>query len=85
MSLFKNPNDVDNENIIRLIKKWIRDQLNISEETVITVSQISCPEPGCPDTETVIVIFKDAERRLCKIRKPLNYIRKWDIENLKNR
>lgn len=85
MSLFKNPNGVDNAKIIGLIKKWIRDQLNISEETLITVSQISCPEPGCPDTETVILIFKDRERKLFKIRKPLNYIRKWDIGNLKNR
>lgn len=82
MGLFKNPNDKDNIKITKLVKAWIREKMNLNEEVMITVSELQCAEPNCPDMETVIVIFDSENTRQFKIRKPLNYIRKWDIETL---
>ena len=81
MSLFKNPNDPDNSKITKLVKDWVREKFPSHKDAIITVTELQCSDPGCPDMETVIAIY-DEKKVQFKIRKPLNYVRKWDIANL---
>lgn len=41
----------------------MRTTLSLPEDTTVTVSQLSCREPGCPPLETVIAILDDPPRR----------------------
>jgi len=70
-----------NSNI--LIKEWVTKKFNLSAETVIMVTEINCFEPNCPDKETVIALLEQGNIQKFSIRKPLLYVRKSDIDNLK--
>lgn len=39
------------------IKLVTRTSLALPEDAGVSVSEISCREPGCPDTETIVAIF----------------------------
>ena len=85
MALLKNPNDIDNSKIKKLVKEWTRTKLLLSHDVIITVTELKCAEPNCPDVETIIVIYKENETLKFKIGKPLTYVRKWDIDGLKTK
>ena len=69
-------------NSTRAIKEWTRQYLKLQDDIVL-VAEVNCADPGCPDKETVITIFrKDGGPAKFTIRKPLVYVRKWDIEPL---
>jgi hypothetical protein len=38
------------------LKRWTRELLHLDEDVTITINELRCPEPGCPDLETVIGI-----------------------------
>ncbi len=38
------------------IKRWTRELLHLDEEVTVTINELRCAEPGCPDLETVIGI-----------------------------
>ena len=49
--------------------------------TQISVSEINCPEPGCPPTKTVIVIFREGRSSTSlTIHKPAAQVTAVDIE-----
>ena len=83
MGYFSNPNDKGNLKITMLIKEWISNKILLNEESYITVTEVQCAVPGCPDVETMIIIFDKNDQHIYKIGKPINYIRKWDIDALK--
>ncbi len=69
-------------NSIRAIKEWTRQYLKLTDEIVL-VAEVNCAEPNCPDKETAITVFrKNGAPGKFNIRKPLVYVRKWDIELL---
>ena len=39
------------------IKQTTRTALNLAEDAAVSVSELACREPGCPDIETVIAIL----------------------------
>jgi hypothetical protein len=39
------------------IKRWVRDVLELPDDTLITVAELTCSDAGCPDLETVIGVF----------------------------
>ena len=46
----------------------------------VTVSEIACPDPGCPDLETAILIMHpDAKSCAVKIRKPIAAVTEQDV------
>lgn len=80
----KNSNEIElRKNSTALVKQWVMKKLSLSAETTIMVTEINCTEPNCPDKETVIAILEQGNTQKFSIRKPLIYIRKWDIDNLK--
>ncbi|WP_394689502.1 nitrate reductase [Hoeflea sp.] len=40
------------------IKSWVRQLLDLPEETPVSVVELACRDDGCPDIETVIGIME---------------------------
>ena len=34
-----------------------REQLKLSDEAVVSVTELACREPGCPDVETIVAVL----------------------------
>lgn len=41
----------------RTIKKWVRETLDLSGDTVVSVNELACHLPGCPPKETVVLVM----------------------------
>lgn len=80
---FTNPRDPENVAVTRKIKEWVRIYMPIEEDEAILVSEINCADPGCADMETMVALLSPkGKTRQFRIRKPLVYVRSWDIEAL---
>ena len=51
----------------RAVKQWTRDFLKLDDDAVITVMELACSDPGCPDVETVIAVFDRQGSRKWKL------------------
>ena len=40
------------------IKAWTGTALRLHRDATVSVSELSCPLPGCPPRETVILVFR---------------------------
>lgn len=71
-------------NIIRDLKQLVLKKFNLPESTILSIAELSCHEPGCPPTETVITA-REVDGRVTnwRIHKPINEVQKVDINNLK--
>ena len=57
------------------VKGWITKHLNLSDEDIVTVAELTCVEPGCPPIETVVTVHgEDGVRRSWHIHQPLSQI-----------
>ena len=46
------------------LKKLVAESLKLSEDTTLSVAELTCHEPGCPPVETVITARKtDGEQK----------------------
>jgi hypothetical protein len=62
------------------VKELARAVLALSEEAAISVNEINCTDPGCPGTETVILLMVPGERtRVLKVMKPVEEVNEADI------
>ena len=59
------------------------DSVCDDDTCTVSVNEVRCAEPGCPDVETVIAIFRPATapRRL-RILKPVSAVKREDLEAL---
>ncbi|HTV35186.1 MAG TPA: nitrate reductase [Xanthobacteraceae bacterium] len=39
------------------LKAATREQLHLSDDVVVCVTELACREPGCPDVETIIAVL----------------------------
>mgnify|MGYP006061977743 FL=1 len=71
-------------NIIRDLKQLVLKKFNLPESAILSIAELSCHEPGCPPTETVITA-RETDGRVTnwRIHKPINEVQKVDINNLK--
>lgn len=42
----------------RAIKDWTRVALNLAEDAVVSVNELTCHVPGCPPKETVVLVMQ---------------------------
>lgn len=64
----------------RHLKNLTREILRLDEDSAVTVSELTCRDPGCPDLETVIAILKKGEPpRFARIHKPLLDVTAEDV------
>jgi hypothetical protein len=82
-SYFVNPNDTANTKLHQLIRTWVKDKFTLDEPFELSVSEIKCADVGCPDIDTYITFVKDKQSRKFRIAKPLVYVRKWDIDSMR--
>ena len=57
------------------LKTRIRHILGLSDDDALTVSEIVCPDPACPGTETVFLIMRRGRKtEAIKIAKPVTEV-----------
>ncbi|MBG6209958.1 sporulation-control protein spo0M [Labrenzia sp. EL_126] len=49
------------------IKGWVRELMNLPEDTPVTVAELACRDDGCPDIETVIGVL-EPDKPIVKLR-----------------
>jgi hypothetical protein len=47
---------------VQELKLQTQKLLGLSDDVTISVSELTCREPGCPDVETVVAILRDGEK-----------------------
>jgi hypothetical protein len=63
------------------IKEWVRKYLALPDDIVVSVSQLSCRETGCPDVETIIGILRPGEPiQILRVLRPIVDIAERDVE-----
>ena len=57
---------------VQELKLQTQRLLGLSDDVVISVTELSCREPGCPDVETVVAVLKEREKpMLARIHKSI--------------
>ena len=65
---------------IARVKAWAVAILDNSGDTAVTVNEIVCLDPGCPGTETVILIMAPGRKtRAAKVVKPVDEVTEGDV------
>jgi hypothetical protein len=65
------------------LKQILRDALNLGEADALALNEIACPDPDCPDMETVVLVMRSgAPTRALRIRRPLSAVDTDDIAAL---
>jgi len=78
--MFINPRDPDNKIITSKISEWVLSFDEIPRDAHVQIREVTCNDPGCNHTDTYITIEASSDfKKELMIRKPLVYIRKWDI------
>lgn len=81
MDLFSQDKRIANREKIREVKSWVYRILNVNHDIPISISQLTCQEPGCPPFETVIAIMTQPIKQY-KIHKTVDEIDELDICSL---
>jgi hypothetical protein len=62
------------------VRAWARATLPARDDTTFAVNEIVCTDPGCPGSETVILVMAPGRRtRACKIPKLMNDVTEQDV------
>lgn len=57
---------------VQHLKLQTQELLGFSDGVTISVSELSCREPGCPDAETVVAILREGEKPIiARVHKPI--------------
>ena len=84
MSSFVNPLDrhksIDLPERAAAIKLWTRQNLPLTEETAVSVSEFACAKPSCPNRQTVILVLsEDMSTQKMSIHKALADVCEADV------
>ena len=61
--------------LARRVKADCAVALSLNEGDAITVNEIACADPGCPDIETVVLVMRAGEpTRAIRIRMPMDAV-----------
>jgi hypothetical protein len=64
------------------IKVWVSKQLELGENDLVSVAELTCLEPDCPPVETVVTVHhNDVARGSWKIHKPISEVCQLDIND----
>ena len=70
-------------NVLRDLKKIVAKQFKLPDDTILSVAELNCHEPGCPPTETVITALSpDGTTTDWRVAKPVADIQETDINKL---
>ncbi len=79
MGLFDSPksNKISSAQLQQL-KIWVYQTLSLDQSIPISISQLTCTEPGCPPLETVIAVMTQPPKTY-KIHQPAIEITEADV------
>jgi hypothetical protein len=65
----------------RRVKGWVESLAVLGSECVVSVAELECHDPDCPDCETVISLMysRPSETRTVKIFKPLHDVTQDEV------
>jgi len=67
----------------RQIKAWVREFHALSEDVVVSVTELACRDAGCPDVETVVGIMRPGQKiQTIRIHKALVEVTREDFTPL---
>lgn len=65
------------------VKEWTRGAFRLTGSDAVAANEVACPDPGCPDRETVILLMRAGEpTRALKISKPIASVVESDVLGL---
>jgi len=67
----------------RQIKAWVREFHALSEDVVVSVTELACRDAGCPDVETVVGIMRPGQKiQTIRIHKAIGEVMREDFTPL---
>lgn len=64
----------------RQIKSWVRDLYGLDESVVVSITELTCHDSGCPEIETVVGIMRPgAKIEAIRIHKAIGDVVKGDL------
>ena len=68
---------------IRNLKLLISNKYKLSDNTIISIAELSCHEPDCPPIETVITVrYENGSMKNWRVAKPISEVKETDIYEL---
>ena len=68
---------------IRNLKLLISNKYELSDNTIISIAELSCHEPDCPPIETVITVrYENGSMKNWRVAKPISEVKETDIYEL---
>ena len=68
---------------IRNLKLLISNKYKLSDNTIISIAELSCHEPDCPPIETVITVrYENGSMKNWRVAKPISEVEEIDIYEL---
>ena len=68
---------------IRNLKLLISNKYELSDNTIISIAELSCHEPDCPPIETVIIVrYENGSMKNWRVAKPISEVEETDIYEL---
>ena len=68
---------------IRNLKLLISNKYKLSDNTIISIVELSCHEPDCPPIETVITVrYENGSMKNWRVAKPISEVEATDIYEL---
>jgi len=62
------------------VKAWTLEALGLGQDAVVSVTELTCAEPGCPPVETVLAVFDPSgPTRLGRIHKATRDLTEADV------
>ena len=68
---------------IRNLTLLISNKYKLSDNTIISIAELSCHEPDCPPIETVITVrYENGSMKNWRVAKPISEVEETDIYEL---
>ena len=65
------------------LKRTLSAALGLGADDTLAVNEIACPDPGCPDMETIVLVMRAGEpTRALRVRRPMADVDEADIAAL---
>lgn len=62
------------------IKGWVREVMELPEDTPVTVAELACRDEGCPDIETVIGVLEPGTPvRTVRVHEPMKNVKRIHV------
>jgi hypothetical protein len=77
---FSRKSSVDQSEKVAAIKDWARQNLPLTEDMALSVSEFNCSKPTCPNKMTVILVMsEDAPTQKISIHKTVADVSEADV------